>query len=136
VSDDNGEARAKMQRWVAKIKTLPGIAVKAAPLVADQLHANILENFAAQRGPDGTPWKPAKDGRFMFESGPAHLQTKARGTVIESKLKSRNLFRHHAGIARGKIARPMLPTKTIPTPVSDAIKTVLSDHFHKHFADD
>jgi len=133
---DNAAAMAEMQRWVAKIRSLPNFARQVAPLVAEKLHENLSANLTAQQAPSGAPWKPAKDGRTMFQSAPGKLQTKASGTVIEAKIKDRVLFRHHAGIARGRIERQMLPSKTVPQPVSDAIKAVLSEKFTELFKGD
>ena len=128
----NADARATMQRWVRQVRSLPGLAAKVAPKVADKLRTALLANYVAQRGPDGTPWEPANDGRTMLQSAAGALDVSAQSTVITARIRSRNLYRHHAGIARGRKRRPLLPTRDLPQPVSDAIKAVLTEQFGAH----
>lgn len=124
--------RATMQRWIVQLRTLPQGIEAAAPRIAERMGQLLRADYAAQRAPDGTPWEPAKDGRTMMQSAPGALDTFAKGATVTARLTSRNLFRHHIGVANGAPRRQMIPSGKTPETVSQAIADELTATFGKH----
>lgn len=130
----NATAVAQLARLARQLRESPEIAKQVAPKVAERLREKLVEDYSAQRSPDGTPWTPANDGRTMLQSAPGALQVNVNGATVEAKIKSRNLYRHHAGIARGRKQRPLMPTKQDPTGLVEIVQDEVSKAFKDHFS--
>jgi hypothetical protein len=132
---DNGAGLTEIDAMLAKLRALPGMAERSAPEIAKALDGEIRRTIAAGTSPDGTPWKPTKDGRAPLRNAGEALTTRAIGTVVLARLDGVEA-RHHLGAIRGSsksnwLARPILPSNRIPTPVTTAIHTVLKTEFAK-----
>jgi len=125
----------EIDAMLARIRALPGMVERSAPEVAKALDGEIRRTIAAGTTPDGVPWKPTKDGRKPLQNAAKALTTKAIGTVVLARLDGIEA-RHHLGAVRGSsksnwLARPILPSKQIPKPVTAAIHTALKTEFAK-----
>jgi len=97
---------------------------EALPEISRELRTVLLENIAAQRGPDGRPWPATQDGRQALKNAGEDLTVQVVNNTILATLTGIPA-RHHTGAARGKVRRPILPTKGIPAPVVEAIGRVV-----------
>ena len=117
----------KLAAHIRKVKTLARLASDAAPKVARALEQSIQESISAGRAPDGTPWKPRKDGGRPLQNAGAALvavtQEKAVAVVLEGVEA-----RHHYGAVRGKVKRQILPVKLEPR-MTQAITAVCEAEF-------
>jgi hypothetical protein len=129
------DGRAELQRQIAKLRGLSNLAPRIAPEVARELERELRENVAAGRGPDGKPWEPTKDGRRPLKNAARQVSASAVGTVIIARVDGIEA-RHHVGAVRGGTARPMIPTGSIPDPVSRAIEAVATRAFDEHMRGD
>ena len=109
---------------IARLRGIPDLVKSVLPEVAAECHAVIAENVAAQVGPDGTPWTPGAKGEPVLKNAAAAVTAKAIGNVVLLRVDGPEA-RHHLGIARGRIKRPIIPTGKIPQAMTEAIKRVL-----------
>lgn len=98
---------------INRLRALPRIVEEVAPELARELHEVIASNIARQQGPDGTPWPPGKEHDDVLVNAAKNLDVRAVRNVIVATLRGPEA-RHHLGIARGRVRRPILPTKKIP----------------------
>ncbi|MBN8609145.1 MAG: phage virion morphogenesis protein [Deltaproteobacteria bacterium] len=129
------DGASEMDAMVAQLRALPGMVERAAPDIARALDDELRANIARGVGPDGTPWKPTKDGTAPLANAGKALSTRAVGTVVLARLDGVEA-RHHLGAIRGSskenwLARPILPSNKIPAPVAKAIKTILTEEFEE-----
>lgn len=115
---------SSIEEMVAKLRSITPRVREALPEVAKEVRAVLVANIAAQRGPDGTPWPKTQDGKPALVNAGANLTAQVVGGTILVTLDGPEA-RHHLGIARGRVRRPILPSKGIPGPVVEAIGRVL-----------
>jgi hypothetical protein len=122
---------AELERMIARIRAVPGIAKRAAPDAAEAVKEALARTMAAGTTPEGQAWAPRKDdGGRALVGAEAALYVAPVGTRIYARLAG-HVARHSRGIARGGVVRRMLPEKGIPPAIGAAIKRVLNDHFRR-----
>jgi hypothetical protein len=124
------DGNAELEAMIAKIRSIPGLARRAAPDVADAVRAELVRTIEAGTTPAGVPWQPRQDdgGKPLAEAVKA-LRVAPIGTRIFCLVRG-HIARHHLGRARGGIYRNVLPIKGIPAPMVKAIRGVLVEHFN------
>lgn len=124
------DGHAALERHIRRLRELDKLGERAAPAVAKALERELVANVRAGVGPDGTPWPATEDGHKPLQGASKALSVRAVGTVVVARLTGIHA-RHHLGAVRGGVRRPILPTKTIPEPVTKAIASVLEDEFKR-----
>ena len=119
-----------LREQIRRLHELEGIAEDVAPEVAEAVEKEMRAQIRRGEGPDGRPWKPTRDGRRPLRNAAKALTVNAVGTVIVLELGP-PYARHHLGAVRGRVRRPILPTRRIPTPMTRAIKRVVERRFEK-----
>lgn len=127
---NNSAGHESLRGMIAKLKQLKKLPEQAAPSVAVALDSEIKRNIAAGVGPDGTPWPKTKDGRQPLVNAGRALKVTAIGSVVVARLDGHHA-RHHLGAVKGKVKRPILPSKKVPAPVAKAITRVVTAEFAK-----
>lgn len=127
----NSEASARLQKQIDRIRSLPVELVKrAAPDIAKEGLAQVTANVSSQVGPDGTPWPASKSGEAVLRQAAQHVTVQALGTVILFKVTGIDA-RHHKGFVKGGERRPIIPVRSMPEPLTKAIKKVLKKRFQE-----
>ena len=116
-----------LDRMIASVRALPGLAKRAAPDVADALEAELHRTIAAGQTPDGKPWQPTRDGATPLTGAAKALGVAAVGATVYVRLVGVEA-RHHLGRARGGIERQVIPTELSPR-MAAAVHEVLGRHF-------
>jgi hypothetical protein len=123
------DGRAKMDAWIAALRTLPVDLVTAStPEVAKALEDDIKASANAGAAPDGSAWQKTESGAKALPNAADRVKVEHSGSVVLARLKG-NEVRHHKGTARGGIRRQILPTRKIPDNVAVAIRRVFGKHF-------
>lgn len=111
-----------------RLRELGDIAEDVAPEVAEAVHDELTKQIRRGVGPDGRAWKLTRDGRQALRNADKALDVRAVGSVILTRLGGPEA-RHHLGAVRGKVRRPILPTRRIPNPMTRAIRRVVERKF-------
>ena len=111
-----------------RLRELGDIAEDVAPEVAEAVHDELTKQIRRGVGPDGRPWKLTRDGRQALRNADKALNVRAIGSVVVTSLGGPEA-RHHLGAVRGKVRRPILPTRRIPNPMTRAIRRVVERKF-------
>ena len=61
-ADDNAAGFAALDEMIAACRSIPGMARREAPRVAEILQEIIAQAVAESRTPEGEPWRPTKKG--------------------------------------------------------------------------
>jgi hypothetical protein len=117
------EADDALNAMIARLRAIPDLVTAALAECAAECHAVIAENIAAQRAPDGTPWQPGAKGPVLVDAAAA-VTARAIGNTILIRVSGIEA-KHHFGFVRGKIARPIIPTRKAPQPMTKAIERVI-----------
>ncbi len=125
---NNATGFAALDAHIARLRSLPGIAGRAAPDVAESLLEVASEDIAAGKSPDGSQLQPTKEGAQPLRNAASALHVGAIGSTIIMRLTGPEA-RHHRGIARGGVIRQLIPTTKIPAQYAKAITEVLDEHF-------
>lgn len=120
-----GDPVAQLTEMVARLRKLEGGAKLCAPDVAKALKVQLLANAAAGVGPDGTPWPATKDGHQPLTGAASHLSVEAVGTRIVARL-SGHYVNQSIGWTRGNVARPIMPTRKLSQPMTQALEAVIT----------
>lgn len=119
------KAAAALNKQIAKLRALAATSLQLAPKVAEACLEVIAENVAAGRGPDGVPWKLTEAGDLALRGSPRKgLSAVALGSRVVITLDGSRVF-HHRGQTRGNVERPILPTRNLPQPMTEAIRRVV-----------
>lgn len=124
----NAAALAALDAYVRKLRSVDGLAVAAAPAVAEAFKEELDGQIARGQGPDGTPWQRTESGEQPLQNAAAAVTVKAVGSVIVARVEGPEAF-HHRGQTRGNIRRQILPSAALPQPFTRAIKRVLEERF-------
>ncbi len=122
---------AQLDAHIARVESLPRVVKSAAPEVAEAVEAELLSQIGAGADPDGKAWKARADGGKPLATAGKYLTVVPMGTRIFARL-SGHVARHHRGIARGGLARRVLPGRKLPTKMAEAVRTVLLKHAADH----
>lgn len=117
-----------MQGLIGKLRELGQSAEDIASDIAPELRAEIEGNIAGARAPDGTPWKPTQAGSAPLQNAGAALGVAAVGTKVLAVVRG-IAARHHYGTVRGRIARPILPSGSLPSQIVEMVTRVAQQRF-------
>ena len=109
---------------IGRLRDLEDLPEVVAPEVADAVRDELEKQVARGVGPDGRPWKLTRDGRRPLRGAAKATSIKAIGSVVVMDLGGPEA-RHNLGAVRGKVRRPVLPTRRIPDPMVRAIRRVV-----------
>lgn len=127
---DNGDA--EVDEMLRRIRSLPEALRAAAPEAAEKTKEWLDEQVAAGRAPDGSSWKPKKDGGQALRGAAKAISVVAAGWKIIAKLKGVEVFHNH-GAKGGKLPRrQILPKYMIPRSLAQSIRAVLVQRFRRH----
>jgi hypothetical protein len=128
---DGSVAVAEMIR---RLRECGSMVDRMAPAVAVAAKREVIATASAQERPDGKAWAPGKDGQPVLRGVAGALQATAVGTRVVLRLDG-HYARHHVGAVRGgkkgSLRRQILPTGTMPAPMTRAIERVAEDEFKK-----
>jgi hypothetical protein len=117
-----------LQGMIARLRKLGDSAEDMADDIAHELRDELDANIAASRGPDGTAWKPTREGTAPLQNAGAALGVAAVGTKVLAAVRGVEA-RHHYGTVKGKVARPILPTSKLPPRIVELITKVVQRRF-------
>jgi hypothetical protein len=123
----SGEAAAlvKLDDWIQRLRTAGESLEESAQNIAGILQEEAEIAVRQQRGMDGYPWPPTKAGTPALVNAPAHIETKARGRVVQMILTGHDVY-HHYGAGRVP-RRPILPIAGTPAKLGNAIRVGIVD---------
>lgn len=121
------KGEAELDAWVAKLRRLPHMVEAAAPDLAVALKAELDKNISAGRAPDGSTWKPKKDGGRPLVNAASAVTTRADGTVVQAVLTGPEVF-HHYGTKKDP-QRQILPRGAMPESLGQAFRAKLAAKF-------
>jgi hypothetical protein len=128
----NDRGIAAINRMVAKLRSTGSVPAEVARLAAPELEKILLANIAAGRDADGNPWQLNKNGSRPLQTAGRALTVRALHTAVVARLTG-HIARHHRGDVKGKIRRPILPAKSLPTAMVDALERVYRDTVSRRF---
>lgn len=121
---------AALDAHIARLGKLPGLVRAVAPEVAETVEAELLSSIAAGKSAEGKTWAPRQDGGQPLKTAGNSLAVVAMGTKVFARLRG-HVARHHKGIAKGGVERPILPTDGIPPKMAEAIRKVVLRRFNQ-----
>lgn len=124
----NAAARAQLEEWIERVESLGELAVEVAPEIAVELDSGLRANIAAGRGPGGEQWPATKAGKPALRGAGKALSVRAVGNVVLATLTGPEA-RHHLGAVRGGLKRQILPSTSLPAPMSAAIARTVRRRF-------
>lgn len=122
---------ATLDSYIHRLRTLPGLARRAAPDCAEAFERELQRQIRAGTTPDGESWEPRQDGGKALETAAKALTVVAAGPRVVARLRG-HIARHHLGRAKGGVQRQILPIGSIPRAISAAIREVLAREFRDH----
>jgi hypothetical protein len=128
------DAIAQLNRMIERLRSL-GDVEQFAPDVAKELRSQILKGAENEQGPDGSAWPATADGHQPLQNAAQHLRVTAVGSRIVARL-SGHYVNQSIGWTRGGKARPIMPTRRLSQPMSEAIKAVIRKRFGEAMAGD
>ena len=123
-----------MAEMIRRLRECGGMTERMAPVVAVAAKREVVRTASAQERPDGKRWQPGEGGKPVLQGVYRELQATAIGTRVVLRLDG-HYARHHVGAVRGgkkgSLRRQILPTETMPAPMTRAIERVAEDEFKK-----
>lgn len=124
----NNAALAAMDAMIARIRSIPELGKRAAPDVANMIHAELQRTIGAGQSPDGTPLKLTLEGDVPLTGAAKVLGVGAVGATVYVRLRGIEAA-HHRGVTRGNIARHLIPVDVMPPRMAQMTHTILAEHF-------
>lgn len=121
---------SELQEMINSLRKLPGEMKAATPEIAKGVKAAIAANIAAGRAPDGTAWKPRKDGGQALQNAAAKLDVKAIGTVVLGTISGPEAI-HHYGTKKDPKRQILPQSGEMPSNIADAFRQGLIKRFDK-----
>lgn len=109
----NELAMSDLRGFEEAVRHAPEALDELAREVLPELRATIAANISAQRAPDGSSWPPGIDGHPVLIDALKSITVESRGPEIVFTVRGVE-SRHHLGIIRGAVARPLIPTDITP----------------------
>ena len=126
-----------LSRMVASIVSLEGSFERVGADIAERMQEHVARTSKAGQNAYGVPLQPRKDsGKPTMTKATRNIDTTAVGNRIYQVVKGVEA-RHHLGAAKGKVKRPTIFNRTdsLPSEVSNAIKSLLSKDLAKQVSD-
>lgn len=125
MAGDNAAAYARLDEMLAACRRLDKAPSELAKELVEPLRNEIGQSIAAGMSPDGTAWELTKKGKVPLRNAENALEITATGTTVLAKLTG-PVARHHRGIAKGGIAREILPSNKLPQGLVRALEDAAS----------
>lgn len=105
---------AELHELAARFGSAGGAPERALAAAAPKIQKLARANYAAQQGPDGTPWKRNKDGTYPSLARPAALVTfEAEGATLVGR--GEDVLQYHQEGNEKLPRRPVFPERgTMP----------------------
>jgi hypothetical protein len=124
----NAAAMATLDAWIARVRALPELGVRAAPDVAEMIGDELRRTIAAGQSPDGTPLKLTTEGEVPLTGAAKALGVAAVGGTVYVRLRGIEAA-HHLGRVRAGHARHLIPVGALPPVMVDRVGKILAEHF-------
>lgn len=108
------EAEPTLAKMAEALRSMPEVIERVMPKLRDIAHAYLYECYRAGKSPDGVPWELTNENdRPRLRGEHVSVVHTQKGEVRIHVEGHEGL--HHAGLARGRVKRPMIPeTERIP----------------------
>lgn len=120
----------ELSELIRRVKRIPGLAVRAAPAVAEAVDASVRADLAAGRSPEGEAWAPRKQdgGRRLPNAAANAIVTRAIGTTIVQKTAG-HYWAHNRGTSH--VPRSGIIPQRITPKLADAIRGPVVEAFNR-----
>jgi len=127
----NAEAMGKLRERIRRLRTIPQAIPHIAQAAVGEVRDIMAANVAAQRGPDGTPWPATNDGEPALVHAAQNLDVQAVNNTIVITVDGVD-NRHHTGRVRGGRQREIIPSRSLPQPMSAALDAATASVLGQH----
>lgn len=126
---------AQLDAMIAKIRKIPDLVKRAAPACASAFGAAFKADLSAGHAPGGETWAAKKDGGRPLVNAAEHVDVRAVGTVIVSRLTgARHWFVHNQGAGKTLPKRQIIPSGETPAELNAAIERELRNEWNRMMA--
>lgn len=95
-ADNNAVAFAELDKMIEACRSMPGMAQREAPRVAEMLRGVIAQSVAAGTSPEGQAWKPTQKGNLPLRGAMGAVTVTASGDGVDAILTGHYIF-HQRG---------------------------------------
>jgi 23S rRNA maturation mini-RNase III len=95
-ANDNAAGLAALDEMIAACRSIPGMARREAPRVAELLQETIAQAVAESRTPEGEPWRPTKKGTAPLRGAMSAVTVAPDGDGVTATLTGHHVF-HQRG---------------------------------------
>ena len=120
---------AELDQMIRKVRNIPGIVERAAPLAGQRADQALKQNLQAGIDPNGNAWKSTKEGKRPLKNAASSVELKVVRSILLWTIKGHH-YHHNKGTSRLP-KRQILPVGDIPKSMSHAIKTALVEAFKR-----
>lgn len=111
---EHSQGFAALDAMIARLRTLPELIPRAAPILATEIQAELEQTIAAGADPYGNAWPRRKlDGAKALQNAAQALTVRAFESSIYVRLYGPEA-KHHLGHGKGRVTRAVIPIDVIP----------------------
>ena len=126
----NAAAFASLAAHIERVEALAALAPAAAQDVAEAVESELQRQIAAGTDADGKAWPRREDGGRPLAGAGKALTVVAAGKRVIAQLRG-HIARHHRGIARGGVERPIFPAKGLPPRLAGVVRDSITKAFRR-----
>ena len=120
---------ATIEQIAARVRALgPRGVVGAMPELVAAVRDELSATVASGTTPEGEAWPMRKKGGRALQNAMSAVHVGAVGMLIVVRLTGVEA-RHHRGLAKGGVDRPIIPTGALPAAWGRAFKRVFDERF-------
>jgi len=116
-----------LQDMLTRLRELGQSTEVIAADIAPELRKELEQNIAAQRSPDGIPWKPTISGAKALQNAGSSLGVASIGSKVLAVLSGIEA-RHNYGTVKGGKVRQIIPKK-----ITDRIEKIIIETANRRF---
>jgi len=118
------DADASLDRYLAKLEELGAQPRTIGPVAARAIERETDDQIARGVDPDGKPWPLTKDDSRPLANAAKAVSVRAvNGAVVMTVTGPEAL--HNEGKARGRIERRIIPSGSLPAPLSRVLSETI-----------
>jgi len=119
-----------INKMIAELRAIPGAIKAAAPDLAEDMRRSLAATANAGTAPDGSAWKPKKDGGRALVNAGSKIVVTAIGTVLVAVISGPEAI-HHYGTKKDP-QRQILPSGgSLPDTLAQAFRAGVAKPFRK-----